>query len=355
MGGYFLLPNEELQSDRIIDKIAVNFRAKASYDTMDVLRIYDISLEFEAPTSRMISWYHDCSNTTGFEYSENWDMDWWSSENHSWDIQEGSISSDGSSIIISDIPSGSGWHGPVFEYKLLQTFEVQDLINFSILQNADNSLNSYTGYHMVLMGDADRNVVMYSSFHDGWIDYSRGSYGVQYVFENGSRVGFGSGYPVAWTSFNGRMSLCVNQSAALLGYVEGIGSGLVTTLSSDEMSRKITYLAIAFAKSVSYTLIPITVDEISIEYSSIAEDITTASTSEITSTTNTTSTISQGVTNSTPTTLTSAGNVTSESTSSTGAWWSQAGTWTIISVIVTIGSGAVIVVFIVLIIRNKQP
>ena len=328
----------------------------ASMSTSNSSELYANSLlSDERDINELISWHHDCSNTTGFEYSEDWDMDWWSSENHSWDIQEGSISSDGSSIIISDIPPDSGWHGPVFEYKLPQTFEVQDLINFSILQSADNSLNSYTGYHMVLLGDANRNVVLYSSFHDGWIDYSQGSYGVQYVFENGSRVGFGSGYPVAWTSFNGRMSLCVNQSAVLLGYVEGTGSELITTLSPNEMSRRITYIAIAFARSVSYTLIPITVGDISIEYSSITEDITPTTTSESTLTTTMNSTISQGVTNSSSLISTSTGNVTSESTSSNGDWWSQAGTWTIISAIITIGSTGIIIVFVALIVRNKTP
>ncbi|MFW9845022.1 MAG: hypothetical protein ACFFEV_10635, partial [Candidatus Thorarchaeota archaeon] len=206
----------------------------------------------------IISWYHDCSNTTGFAFNDSWNMNWNAMD---WTITGGTLSSDSSTLTITNVPTGTGYHGPVFEHELQSTFRVRDIQNFNALFDVDNSLSSYLGYQVVMLGDADRNPVIYFSFGDGWADYRQGAYGISYVFPNGSRVGYGSGYPITWTSFSGEMNVSYTESG-LLGYVEGIGQGIITGLTEDDFNREIKYVAIASARFGSDPLFPVLVDEL---------------------------------------------------------------------------------------------
>ncbi|MHA1614986.1 MAG: DUF2341 domain-containing protein, partial [Candidatus Thorarchaeota archaeon] len=210
--------------------------------------------------STPISWHHDCSDTTGFVYNDTWNMNWMA-----WNIQPGSLTSDGTTLTISDIETGTGYHGPVYEYELAQSLRVRDIDNFSAILNADNSLSSYAGYQVVMLGDADRNPVLFFSFGDGWTASSQGAYGISYVFENGSRVGYGSGYPITWTSFSGKMNVSYTESG-LMAYVEGIGQELISGLSEADFNREIKYVAIASAQAESYSMFPLLVDEIYLNY-----------------------------------------------------------------------------------------
>ncbi|MDF1537781.1 MAG: hypothetical protein P1Q69_02645 [Candidatus Thorarchaeota archaeon] len=222
-----------------------------------------------------IPWNHDCSNTTGFTYNDSWNITW-----TPWNIVNATLASDGSVLSISNIPTGTYYHGPMFEYALPETFKVEDLLNFSILLSADNSLTSYVGYQAVILGDADRNPVMFASFSDGWTDSSQGAYGVSYVYTNGSYLSYGSGYPVTWTSFDGSMALRYNESEGLMGYIEGIGGSIVTTLSEADRTREIHYVAIAAARRDTSLLFPMLVDEITIEYQSSTPEPALATISE---------------------------------------------------------------------------
>ncbi len=206
------------------------------------------------------TWHHDCSNTTGFSYNDSWNINWMQ-----WNSVSGNLSSDGSELSVSYVPIGTLYHGPVFEYALPEAFAVEDLLNFSVQVSADNSLASYLGYQVVMLGDANRNPVMFLSFGDGWSGSSQGAYGVSYVYANGSRDGYGSGYPITWTAFDGSMGLRYNESLGLMGNVEGIGDAFITAFSESDRTRQIHYVAIASARHDTSPLFPMLVDEIFIE------------------------------------------------------------------------------------------
>jgi hypothetical protein len=206
------------------------------------------------------NWYHDCSNSTGFVYNDSWNINWMS-----WAIGSGSLVSDGSALTVSGVPSGTGYHGPVFEYELPSALQLRDITRFSALLHADNSLAAYLGYEILMLGDSDRNPVLFFSFGDGWKDYRQGAYGISYVFTNGSRTGFGSGYPVTWTSFNGVMNVSCTE-LGLMGFVEGIEPEMITGLTDADLNREIKYVAIASARYGSDPLLPVLVDEISLNY-----------------------------------------------------------------------------------------
>ncbi|MHA2159669.1 MAG: DUF2341 domain-containing protein, partial [Candidatus Thorarchaeota archaeon] len=213
---------------------------------------------WEGPST--VSWHHDCSNTTGFAYNDTWNMNWMP-----WDIQTGTLASDGSMLSVTSVVTGSGWHGPVFEYELPGTLRVRDIENLTAVFDVDNSINSYMGYEVLMFGDSDRNPVILYAFHDGWAASRQGSYGVSYGFLNGSRVGYGSGYPVGWTSFSGIMNTSFTE-AGLQVYVEGFGESILTGLSEADFNREIKYVAIASARFGSDPLLPVRIDEISLNY-----------------------------------------------------------------------------------------
>ncbi len=216
-------------------------------------------------SGNQINWHHDCSNTTGFVYNENWNINWMT-----WNIAGGTLSSDGDSVSITSIATGTGYHGPVYEYELPNTLSVRDINNFSALFEVDNSLTSYLGYQVVMLGDENRNPVLFFSFSDGWADYTQGAYGVAYVFENGTYIGYGSGYPVTWTSFEGMMNVSYTELGLLAG-VAGIGQSIITGPTESDYDRVIKYVAIASARYGSDPLFPRLVDEIFLNYQYYAE------------------------------------------------------------------------------------
>ncbi|TFH03516.1 MAG: DUF2341 domain-containing protein, partial [Candidatus Thorarchaeota archaeon] len=222
-----------------------------------------------------VSWHHDCSDTTGFVYNDTWNMNWMP-----WTIQSGALTSDGSYLSVTSVVTGSGWHGPVFEYELPQTLRVRDINNYSAIFDVDNSLISYTGYEVLMLGDADRNPVIFFSFHDGWAGSCQGSYGVAYVFTNGSYVGYGSGYPVGWTSFSGIMNASYTE-AGLLAYVDGIGQDILPGLTEADFDREIKYVAVASARYGSDPLIPVHIDEIYLNYEIPSEPPVQASINDV--------------------------------------------------------------------------
>jgi hypothetical protein len=182
-----------------------------------------------------------------------------------WTITTGTLSSDGSALSVSYVPIGSDYHGPVFEYELPNTLKLRDINNFSALLDVDNSVSAYLGYQVVMLGDAERNPVLFFSFGDGWADYRQGAYGISYVFDDGSRVGFGSGYPVTWTSFNGIMNVSYTE-AGLMGYVEGIGQEVISGLTEADFDREIKYVAIASARFGSDSMFPVLVEDLNLNY-----------------------------------------------------------------------------------------
>ncbi|MFW9918617.1 MAG: hypothetical protein ACFFED_03390 [Candidatus Thorarchaeota archaeon] len=212
-----------------------------------------------------LSWYHDCSNTTGFVYNEDWNISW-----VPWNMVGGTLSSDGSVLSISDIPTGTGYHGPVFEYELPNKLRVRDINNLSAIFEVDNSVASYVGYQMVMLGDQNRNPVLFFSFSDGWVDYSQGAYGISYVFENESRTSYGSGYPVTWTYFGGMMNVSYTELGLMVG-VEGVGQDILAGLSDADFNREIFYIAIASSRFSSDPLSPMFVDEIYLNYQCISQ------------------------------------------------------------------------------------
>ncbi len=139
--------------------------------------------------------------------------------------------------------------------------------------------------------------------------------------------------------------------------LEGLGHNFITTLSESEKDRTIAYVALAYARYGSDPLIPVFVDEISLEFG--FDNTPPTSITESTSTPTAPTTLTVNPSNTTvPINFTTTAHETSEvsttsNVSTTEPWWSQGGTWMVVSVLITVGSAVVIVVFIVLIIRNR--
>jgi len=217
-------------------------------------------------TDEIFVWHHDCSNTTGFVYDDSWNINWMD-----WSIVGGTISSDSDNLSVTSVDTGTLYHGPVFEYELPHSLLLRDINNFTALFDVDNSLTSYVGYHVLMLGDADRNPVLFFSFSDGWSDYTQGAYGISYVFENGSRSGYGSGYPITWTSFTGSMNVTYTEEGLQAG-VEGLGNEIISGLNETDYNREIKYIAIASAAHGSSPRFQVLIDEIYLNHHFAPED-----------------------------------------------------------------------------------
>jgi hypothetical protein len=221
------------------------------------------------------TWYNDCSNITGFALNDNWNTGW----GDPWTLQDGSLELDGSMLSITSVGSGSAFHGSIFEYELPNGIRLCNISSFAAVMHADNSVQTYMGYHVVMLGDQDRNPVLFFSFGDGWKDHTQGAYGVSYVFLNNSRSSFGSGYPVTWTSFSGFMNASFT-AQGLLASVEGVGDLILPGLNATDLDREVKYVAVGNAQYASYPMIPVQVDDISLTWGAAPSPVGGANTTE---------------------------------------------------------------------------
>lgn len=210
-------------------------------------------------------WHDDCSSTTGFTYNDSWNINWMP-----WTFQQGTLKSNGSMLSIANAESGVGYHGPLFEHELPSGVPLRYINGFSAVLHVDNSLPQYAGYYLVMLGDQNRNPVLFFSFSDIWSGFSQGEYGVSYVSLNGSLSSFGSASNDIWTSFSGTMNVSVTDQGLLAG-VEGVGNRILPGLTDIDFNRTVKYVAIASARYMTDQMLPVLVDDMSLTYVPAAE------------------------------------------------------------------------------------
>jgi hypothetical protein len=81
-----------------------------------------VHLQFITSQDTQTTWYHDCSNTTGFTRVDEWKTDI--------EITYGEIESDGTSLNFNNITDIEGIHGPIFIYEFSESFQVAAFESF---------------------------------------------------------------------------------------------------------------------------------------------------------------------------------------------------------------------------------
>ncbi|MHA2323330.1 MAG: hypothetical protein ACXACG_16995 [Candidatus Thorarchaeota archaeon] len=252
-------PNDDL--DREVSYVSVWFAGNDGYSFCDSVYLHSLSLEWAQVEDLPNTWHHDCSNTTGFISQSSWDTSWYSA---GWTVSDGNLLSSGNYLSISNIPIGTGWHGPIFTYEFDTTFNVSDVIEFSADIQIDNTVTAYDGRYYLYLADSNHNPTYVFTTGDHRSDLNQGVYGSQYWFENGTYFGHGSPYPYTYTQFNGRMEVGLNETHGVYGYVDGFGEGVLTPLDDSEQSREIKYLVFMGGRADTQPLMPTWIHDINL-------------------------------------------------------------------------------------------
>lgn len=229
-------PNDDL--DRVASYVSVWFAGYDGYSFCDSVYLHSISLEWTSRGALPYTWHHDCSNTTGFVSQDSWNTSWYSA---GWTLDNGLLSSSGTNLSISSIPSGSGWHGPAFTYEFETTFNVSEVLNFTVDVQIDNTAANYLGRYYLYLADTNQLPTYLFTYHDYLAASTTGAYGVQYFFENGTFFAHGSPSPYSYTCFDGRMETGLD-GMNVYGYVDGFGAENITILDESELFREIKYI-----------------------------------------------------------------------------------------------------------------
>ncbi|MFW9959223.1 MAG: hypothetical protein ACFFCT_14220 [Candidatus Odinarchaeota archaeon] len=218
-------------------------------------------LTTKTPSPFTYNWHHDCSNITNFASENIWETSWYGA---SWTVAEGILSSSSGSLSFSGIDAGSGWHGPVYSYEFAQPFRVSDVIEFAAEIEADNSANEYLARYYLYLGDINQRPTYVFTIGDHQADSHLGVYGSQYWYEDYYYRGWGSPYPYSFTEFNGIMSLSLDDSDRVHGYVDGFGEGSFISLDENELSREIHYLVLMGGRANAAPLMPAWIHDITL-------------------------------------------------------------------------------------------
>ena len=84
----------------------------------------DTKFENELAQSNKIRWYHDCSNTSGFQRVDQW--------NTNFNVTYGEMISSGTYLRFDNLYDQNGAHGPVFVHEFNESFQLAALEAFSI-------------------------------------------------------------------------------------------------------------------------------------------------------------------------------------------------------------------------------
>ncbi len=272
VGDFKMLDVGDLELDREISYLCVQFRQQDSYNLCHPMRIHDIKMQYVPDDSTIsptydTSWYHDGSNITGFQQQVTWPHLWPVSE-HDWNIGDGDWLSSGSYLYADNITSGSAWHGPTYTYEFPEVFPTSELTNFSVDFSVDNSDPDYLANYFIYLADENgipTFMVITWCNHAG---ESRFGYRTQYYRNSSDTMTMWGIYPsIVQTSFSGGLSLSVNETGDVIGDAPGFGEGYLTTIDDPEIRRNVKYLVLQAFQFESYEVFPIQIHEILVEIS----------------------------------------------------------------------------------------
>ena len=251
------------------------------------LGILSPSLPSQEPVIK--TWHHDCSNTSGFEYTEiPTDYHWL---DYGWANIQAKLESDGQSLLMPSVPNLPNpspvpdYYGPVYAYTLPDVFPLSGLRNLSVQMELNNSDSTYVGFVRVGLFDASDAPVLISKIQDreyygteGWIYwdyYLRNQTIHRYFLKNEHSNDYGMGYSLTQMEFvNATWSSRFDPSRGLIGSIpplESLPTANVTFVPIEEVetAHDIRYLVLMFGMYYPWRnqpLIPVRIHDIFLEY-----------------------------------------------------------------------------------------
>lgn len=266
VGDFKMLDYGELELDRDITYLCVQFRQKDSYTPIQTLRIHDIQMQYRP--SPVYSWHHDGTNMSEF-VNQQIHLNWYNLLN--WG--NGTWNSSGEYLYPQSIDPDSDWHGPTYVAELDPGYQLSTLMNFSVAIEAINDVASYCGKHTVYLADDDFDLILGVHVNDTWNGLQQGGvYGMhRYKDYTGTDNGPGAASP--FTGINDSLSFRVVPEVGVYSYNPFYGETLLCEWNETEFSRNVRYVVLMSAQLNANSLMPFRVHDITLEFSSPADPI----------------------------------------------------------------------------------
>jgi hypothetical protein len=266
IGDFKMLDAGEVEWDRDISYLCVQFRTKDFYTTCQTMRIHDIKMQYQMEID--YSWHNDGSNLEPFENQQvhlNWYnlLDW----------SNGTWASSGHYLYPQSIDSASDWHGPTYVAELDQTFTLASLTSFSVAIEAINDVSSYCGKHTVYLADDDFDLILGVHVNDAWTGAQQGGVYGMHRFKNYTGTDNGPPSATSFSGINDTLSFRVEPGIGVYSYNPFYGETLICDWNATEFSRNVTYVILMSAQLDSYTLMPFRVHDILLEFKNFTADI----------------------------------------------------------------------------------
>ncbi|MFW9848204.1 MAG: hypothetical protein ACFFF4_03640 [Candidatus Thorarchaeota archaeon] len=244
VGTFQILEPSQMEMNRKIQHIALNFRSYSTDPACDIMRIHDINFTYSDPV--IYKWHDDCSSTDGWQYYTEWDG------YTRWDTASGTLASDNGYL---HCPSNTGYAtGPFWFKEFTDPFTTSEFGSWTIKDEANQPSQSYKGNLWICLFDQNKErVFMMGAYSWDELEHAIHIY-TWYTFQNGSSVAY---YVTDMSpNFNGNISIYYEEGTGLMGYIETEGSGLI--LSEDlwlaEPGRTISYIGVQWRKGTGIYL-----------------------------------------------------------------------------------------------------
>ncbi|MHA2372730.1 MAG: hypothetical protein ACXAEB_06925 [Candidatus Thorarchaeota archaeon] len=245
VGDFKMLDVGDLELERGITYLCVQFRQKDSYTPCQTMRIYDIKMQYRPedtePPSEVI-WHDDCSNTSSFpDLADAW-----------YTGAMGSIASENGYIYATDFGSSTGSHGPVYYHTLTSAITIGQLDWLEAEIELDGS--SAIGAAAIMLYDSDYNRIAILDVADSWVAQDATA-----AYAGWYDVDFTPAYtPKDWPDgavpepYHETLRLEIN-STGLYGLIPRLGDFKMLDVGDLELERDITYLCVQFRQLDTYT------------------------------------------------------------------------------------------------------
>lgn len=266
-GTYTLATETEYDPNREIFYVGIMFWNVDS-NTYESNYVLDILIEGSSASEDVAIWHDDCTDTLSFPDLATW-----------YNGAMGSIAAENGYIYATDYGTSSGEHGPVYYH----TFEPAIPIGRFDWLEAEIELDgsSAIGAAAIMLYDSDYKRIAILDVADSWIaDNEAAAYAGWYD------VDFNAAYtPNAHPAdtlpepYHETLKLEIN-STGLYGLIPRVGDFKMLDLIDLELEREISYLCVQFRQKDSYTLSnPMRIYDIKMQYQQIAPITTQTETS----------------------------------------------------------------------------
>jgi hypothetical protein len=191
------------------------------------------------------SWYHDCSNTTGFRLNNSWDVSW----NHGWEPVSGPIVSDGERVFLFTGPADGleyVWYGPIYMYELPHNFTLRNLISFNIDFEVDNSeemsreCNVYI--HLV---DSSYQPLLAFRWTDNWWDGYFIRYSANFWTNTQTRITYTTN-PIYNQSYRFQSTIVYDEESGLRFSIPTMENHDLYSPADDDLQRNISHIVLMY-------------------------------------------------------------------------------------------------------------